>query len=229
MNPNRIIWSEEKEKIKQLQFKEKIRYIWMYFRIPIVAIVFAISFGTFLIVRIATNIPDNWLMVNFANTYADVGNNSKLWQDFTEHACFDLKEKNVEFIDESYFDYLKNQTSGNTYFNRFITLADAGKLDAITMENESLVALAKSGRLLDLNDEKCSAIKEKYGDRFIYYTPPDDDKEHTEPIAVGIDLTDSILMTKYSIYPDSCALGIGAKSENINEVEDFIDFVLEEE
>lgn len=229
MNPNKIIWSEEKEKIKQLSTKEKIRYIWTYFWIPIVAVIFVLGFGTFLAVRIATNIPDNWIMVNFANTNADLGNNSKLWRDFTKKTGYDLKEKKVDFIDESYFDYLKNQTSGNTYFNRFITLADSGKLDAITMENDSLAALAQSGRLMNLDDERCTSIKKKYGERFIYYTPPKDDKDHKEPIAVGIDLSDSLLMTEYHIYTGSCALGIGAKSENINQVEDFIDFVLGED
>ena len=59
-NPNKIVWSEEMAKIKRLPFKEKLRYIWMYFKIPIIAALFVIGFGTFLIIRIATNIPGNW-------------------------------------------------------------------------------------------------------------------------------------------------------------------------
>jgi hypothetical protein len=228
LNPNKIIWSEEKEKIKSLPFREKIRYIRMYFWIPIVLIAFAIGFGTFLTVRIATNIPDNWLMVTFANTSANVGTGSALWKDFTEHTGYDLTKKKVEFNAESYFDYLQNQASGNAYFNTFVTLADAGELDAITMEKDSLTALGQSGRLLDLNDKRCAAIKKKYGNRFLYYTPSEDDKEHTEPVAVGIDLSDSILVTEQHVYGKSCALGIGAKSENLKEVEDFLDYVLGE-
>lgn len=229
MNPNKIIWSEEKEKIKALPFKEKIRYIWTYFWIPIVLIVFVLGFGSFLAVRIATNIPDNWLMVTFANTSADVGTGSELWTDFTEHTGYDLTQKKVEFNAESYFDYLKNEASGNAYFNTFVTLADTGELDAITMGKDSLVATGQSGRLLDLNSKRCASIKAKYGDRFLYYTPDKDDKEHTEPIAVGIDLSDSILVTKYYVYQETCALGIGAESENLKEVEDFLDYVLREE
>lgn len=226
MNPNKIVWSEEKEKLKRLPFKEKIRYIWMYFWIPIVAGVFVLAFGTFLIVRIATNIPDNWLMVTFANTYADAGTGSKLWEDFTQDVGYDLKEKKVEFNASSYFDYTKNQARGNAYYNAFITLADAGELDAITMEPESLAALGQSGRLMDLDDERCASIKEKYADRFIYYEPPEDDEEHTDPIPVGIDISDSALIGEYHIYSEGCALGIGAQSENLKEVEDFLDFVL---
>lgn len=228
MNPNKIVWSEEKEKIKKLPFKEKIRYIWMYFWIPIVAILFVLIFGTFLIVRIATNIPDNWLTVTFANTTVQAGTGSQLWDDFTGYAGYDLTEKKVEFNSESYFDYTKNQARGNAYYNAFVSLADAGEIDAITMEKDSLAALGESGRLFDLNDEKCADIKAKYADRFIYYTPVDEEGAEQEPIPVGVDISDSALVNKYHIYSDSCALGIGAHSENMKEIGDFLSFVLGE-
>ena len=204
--------------------KEKIRYIWMYFKIPIIAIVFVLAFGTFLVIRIATNIPDNWLMVTFSNTTVQAGTGSQLWQDFTAYADYDLTQKKVEFNAESYFDYTKNQGSGNAYYNAFVTLADAGEIDAITMEPASLAALGQSGRLFDLNDERCADIKAAYGDRFIYYTPLDEDGKELEPIPVGIDISDSLLVTKYHVYADGCALGVGAHSENIKEVLDFLNF-----
>ncbi len=228
ISPNKIVWSEEKKKIKEMPFKEAVAYIWMYFKIPIIAIVFVLGFGTFLIVRLATNIPDNWLMVTFANTTVDVGTGSELWEDFTKTAGYDLKAKKVEFNAESYFDYLQNQARGNAYYNAFVTLADAGELDAITMEKDSLAALGQSGRLLDLNEERCASIKQKYADRFIWYEPEDENGKKLEKIPVGIDVSDSILMTKYHLYADSCAIGIGAKSENLKEVEFFIDYILGE-
>lgn len=225
-NPNKSVWAEERAKIKALPFKEKIQYIWMYFKIPIIIALFVIGFGTFLIVRIATNIPDNWLTVTFANTTARAGTGSEIWKDFTEYAGYDLKQKKVEFNAESYFDYLQNQARGNAYYNAFVSLADAGEIDAITMSKDSLAALGQSGRLFDLNDEACASLKEKYADRFIYYTPVNDE-EHTAPIPVGIDVSDSLLVTKYKVYSGDCALGVGAHSENIKEVEDFLRFILE--
>ena len=228
MNPNKINWSEEKEKIKSMPKREALSYIWMYFKIPIIAIVFVLAFGTFLIIRIATNIPDNWLMVNFSNTYADVGTGSKLWEDFTKAEGYDLTKKKVEFNASSYFDYTKNQARGNAYYNAFITLADTGELDAITMERESLAALGRSGRLMDLNDERWASIKKKYADRFVYYEPEEPDEDHPGPIPVGIDISDSILISEYHVYSESCALGVGAQSKNLKEVEDFLDYVLGE-
>lgn len=228
MNPNKINWSEEKEKIKTLPKKEALQYIWMYFKIPIIIIVFVLAFGTFLTIRIVTNIPENWLMVTYANTNADVGTGSQLWKEFTENTGYDLTKKKVEFNAESYFDYTKNQARGNPYFNAFTTLADAGELDAITMEKDSLAALGQSKRLMDLNDERCASIKKKYGSRFVYYEPEETTEDTPGPVAVGIDVSDSILVTKYHVYKDSCALGIGAQSKNLQEVEDFLDFILGE-
>ena len=48
------------------------------------------------------------------------------------------------------------------------------------------------------------------------------------PVTCAIDISDSLLVTKYHLYVDSCALGVGAHSENIKEVGDFLNFVLGE-
>ncbi len=226
LNPNKLDLAEEKKKLREMSFSEAVQYIWMYFKIPIIAVFAVLAIGIFLTVRIATNIPDNWLMVTFSNTTVDAGTGSPLWEAFTDAAGYDLTEKKVEFNSVSYFDYLQNQARGNAYYNAFVTLADVGELDAITMEVDSLAALGQSGRLMDLNDPRCAAIKEKYADRFVYYTPPEDDEDFDGPIPVGIDISDSILVTEYHLYQDSCAIGIGAHSENLEEVEYFIDFVL---
>ena len=62
----------------------------------------------------------------------------------------------------------------------------------------------------------------------MYYEPKEPTEEIPGPVAVGIDVSDSILITKYHVYQDSCALGIGAASKNLQEVEDFLDFILGE-
>lgn len=161
-----------------------------------------------------------------ANTYAEVGNGSELWDGYVEYTGYDTKQKNVEFNCQSYFDYEKSLI-GNSYFEAFVAYTDAGTLDAVTMEKASLIALGKSGRLMDLDSEVCSSIKEKYGDRFVYCEAYG--KEYSdEPIAVGIDISDSLLMKKYNMYKDSCVLGIGAKSSHIDAVEKFLDYIFEE-
>ena len=102
-----------------------------------------------------------------------------------------------------------------------------GVLDGITSGRDSLQALGKTGRLIDLDSEACASIKEKYGDRFIYAVPNDESYGGREA-AVCIDISDSRLVTEYKVYNEPCALGIGANSSNIEAVERFLDFIFEE-
>ena len=220
-------WADtEKQKISEIPgFRKKAEYIWEYYKLWIIGIVCAIWFFSFAIHQYTTTLHDYWCFMVFSNTYADAGDGSELWQDYVDYAGFDLEEKEVEFIANSYFDYLKGVT-GNTYFEAFVAYADGGVLDGIVQGSGSLAALGKTGRLMDLDSEECASIRSKYGDRFIY-SDPIDDEYGSDKVAVGIDISDSKLVKKYNVYSVDIALGIGANSQNVESVEKFLDFILE--
>lgn len=218
----RLWYYTETRKLLDLDWKQKLEYIWNYYKLWIIGIVSFLAITTFLIVRISTNVEGNWLYGMFANTFADVGTGSELWEDFAEYADLDLKEKKLEFNAEVYFDYLKNQAKGNDYYNAFVALTDGGILNFITMEPDSLEALAQSGRLTDLRLDRCKELLERYSDRLIWF------QGQEGPIPVGFDVSDSILITKYHIYPERCAIGICAHSENLDVLARFLEFILKE-
>jgi hypothetical protein len=134
----------------------------------------------------------------------------------------------VNFDNECYFDYSKNNAVGNTYYERLVTFIEAGVQDAVIMKSDDLISFGESGRLLDLESEECESIREKYGEYFIYCTPSDEDYSEGEQVAVGIDISESVLMSEYKIYDDNCALGIGEYSSNVDAVELFLDYIFEE-
>lgn len=217
----------EKEKISGIPgIKKKVEYIWEYYKLWIIGVVLFIWFTTFAIRQYTTNLRDYWCFMVFANTYADAGNGSQLWKDYIDCAGFDLTEKAVEFNANSYFDYNKG-VIGNSYFEAFVAYADSGTLDAIVMGRDSLTALGQTGRLLDLNSEACASIKAKYGDRFLYAVPLNDENS-AEEVPVCIDISDSLLVSRYGVYSEPCAIGIGALSENVNSVELFLDLIFRE-
>ncbi|MCD8008783.1 MAG: hypothetical protein LUF68_07625 [Clostridiales bacterium] len=218
----------EKEKIAGLPDRRaKAEYIWQYYKLWIIGIVCGVSLLGYVIYQVNTALSENWLYVTFTNTYEEVGTGSDLWEDFVEYAGFDLSEKNVIFNNSSYFDYASNQGSGNTYYQVFVSYVDAGTLDCVTMEEDSLVALGATGRLLDLNSEGCASIVEKYGDRLVYCEPYDEEYSD-DLVPVGIDVSDTCLMTEYQLYEDSCVIGIGAYSQNLDAVELFLDYLIGE-
>lgn len=217
-----------KKQIAELDgWKAKTQYIWQYYYLWIIGIIAAVCFIIFAVQRFFFHVNDNWFYIMFNNTYAEVGDHSELWKGYVDYTGYDLKEKNVVFNNSSYFDY-KEGVTGNSYFEAFVAYTEGGTLDAITMEADSLTALGESGRLIDLNSECCRSIKEKYGDRFLYCNP-NDEEYSTDSVPVGIDISDSVLISKYHVYPESCALGIGAGSSHLDAVEAFLDYIYMEE
>ena len=215
----------EKKKISEISgWKDKLLYIWDYYKLWIVGILALIAAVIVFFVQSGMVSSEHWFYLILANTMEDVGTGSRLCRDFTKYAGFNLQEKDVVFNNQIYFDFTLN-TTGNTYFDSFIVFAEAGTLDAITMEGASLTALGQTGRLMDLNCEEASSIRKKYGDRFLYYETED---EEGNPVSfpVGIDISDSILMTDYQLYGHTCALGLGYKSTHLEATEQFLDFIL---
>lgn len=217
----------EKQKIKDIEgLPAKLEYIWDYYKLWIIGIAAFIVVGIYLLTRLNAARSDYDFYLILANTMENVGTDSSLCRGFRESASFETENPNVVFNNQIYFDFTLN-TTGNTYFNTFIVFAEAGTLDAITMETESLVALGQTGRLMDLNDEAAAAIKEKYEDRFLYYETVDE-QGNAVSYPIGIDVSDSILMTQYHVYGRSCALGLGYRSENTGATLQFLDYILQQ-
>ena len=217
-------FKSEREKLQGKTAKQKLGYIWDYYSLWIIGIVCLICFGSFVIHEARTALKDHWFYITITNTREDVGTNSDLWRGYVDYTGYDVTEKMVEFNDEIYFDYSNHRAAGNKYYEVFVATVDSGVLDAVTMEPDELSALGESGRLMDLQDERCASIYAKYKDRLIYSIPYDTEYS-TDPVPVGIDISDSILMTRYHLYADGCALGIGAQSSNIDAVEKFLEYI----
>ena len=216
----------EKEKIASLPAKQRIRYIWDYYWLWIIGIGFALIFGIWFVWRSATAIRENWISVVFPNAMTEVGNDSKLWKDYVEFSGFDTKEKNVLFEDRLYFDPTTASGMNNNYYQSFVAMIETGQADAVTMRRDEIEALGKSGYLIDLSSDPVKEIYDRYKDRLVYSIPYDTSYS-TDPVPVGIDVSDSILMTEYHIYENSCVFSIGSNSRNIETCGQFLDWILD--
>ena len=227
--------AEERAKLSEMSFGKAVKYIWQYYWIFILGAVGLIWFVWFLVTHLLAGAPQYWIYAVFANSMASAGNDSRIWRDFAEYSGYDTSEKRIEFSTNMYFDYNRNQARGNEYYNSFVALTDTGTLDLITMMPEQLAPLGESGRLLSWDLEECKALREKYADRLIWYEPPEtaveteeaEEVEKPAPIPVGINVSDSLLVTKYQLYPESAALGIASGTTRLDAVETFLEFIFE--
>ena len=216
-------YAAEREKLRSLSRRAKAEYIWQYYKLWIIALVSVVGLSVYITVHRLTVPADNWLYITFANTYADAaGNNSALWRGFAEASGYDTREKNIYFNNSCYFD--PSDTRYNAYYTYFVAYVEAGTLDAITMERGDLETLGARGRLLDLTMEAADGLAEKYAERLIYAIPADTEYG-SEPVPIGIDLSDTCLVTEFHIYEGTCALGVSANCPHIDAVERFLEYV----
>ncbi len=220
-------YRREKEKLAGMTGRERASYIITYYWIWILGIAVAVSFLFYAVYRANFTVNNNWIYGYFVNTMEPGGKGSALWEDFAEFSGYDLSEGNIEFIARAFFDPTKPGGTNNSYYQAFVAVVEAGALDFVTMGEPGLTVIGSSGRLLDLNDERCDAIREKYEDRLVTCIPFDESYS-TEPVPIGIDVSDSLLVTKYHLYEESCVLGIAAYSKHLEAVETFLEFILGE-
>ncbi|MCF0133073.1 MAG: hypothetical protein HUJ72_04335 [Blautia sp.] len=218
----------EKEKLKDYSLREKMQYILEYYWLWILGIILAVTIPAYVIFRATTAIKDYWFFIVYTNTFKEIGNKSELWEGYVDYTGYDLDQKMVNFNASCYFDPTSTSGMRSNYYESFVVFADTGDLDAVTMEKEQIEALGKTGRLMDLEDERCTVLMEKYSDRLVYCIP-DPEMSEKERIPVGIDISDSILMTEYDLYENTCVLGVGANSENLEAVELYLEYIYKEE
>lgn len=207
--------------------KEKIDHILTYYWLPVFGVIFGIAFAIYLFSHILFGIRENWIYITLVNVPVSDEGVSTLKDAFTEYAGYDPRQKNVVFNANSYFDAATLQGTNNSYFQVFVAMVESGDLDAVIAGRENLAAVGAGGRLKDLSSDEVSSFFDKYRDRFIYCTP-NDEEYSTGEVPVGIDISDSRVVTEYGIYTGDCALGMGAYSDNIDEVLRFLKFVLPE-
>lgn len=214
----------EREKLQPLSTRQKLAYIWDYYKLWIIGIVALVLFSGYMVSNYIHANRETHVYIMYVNTFAEIGQDSDFWQGYVDFADVDAAQENVSFDAENYFKMAN--ANGNTYYEKAVVLMDSGTMDAIVMEPEELAQLGEHGRLIDLNNEKTRALAEKYSDRLITVPVTDDDGTARE-IPVGIDISDSTLVTQQGAY-ESCAIGICSDAQHIDAVETFLAYILQE-
>ena len=222
------ILKQEKEKIRDLPPRKKAAYILDYYWLWLLGIFCVIFLTGYIIYQAFFSVKDYWFYAMYANTMENGGNASPLWHDFVDYAGFDTSQKRVEMNASFWFDPSVRGGTDNSYYQAFVALTESGALDVVVMGNAGLEGIGSSGRLLDLHDARCTEILKNYEDHLIYCIPYDTEYSE-EPVPVGIDVTDSLLTTKYHLYGEPCALGISAYTQRIESAELFLEFIFQEE
>lgn len=228
MDKARHFLSGEAKKLAALPPKKKLQYIWMYYKIPILAAAFVIIFVTYMHGQMSAQLAESHFAACFGNTTAQLDGDSDFARDFADYAGYDLTQKSLAFFDECYCHPSERSSANNTYFNLLVTYLDSGTIDVLVMDEIDVAAVGASGRLIDLRDERTAAICEKYADRLVYCIPNEQSDYSDEPVPVAINLAGSRIVGDGKPYSEA-ALGINALAPHIDQAETFLSYLFEEE
>lgn len=218
-------YRDEREKLRGYGPRDTIRYIWQYYRLWIIGIGLVLGFAVYALWIYVTVPGDIHFYGIFSNTYAQLGQGSDFYNGFVEAAGIDLSTGVVE-IDCASYCKPSGRVIGNTYYDKLISMLDGHVDDVWVAEAEDIAAVGATGRLMDLNT--ADVLKEKYGDRFVYCTPLNESYSD-QPVAVGIDLSGTALVSEYGAYPNGAALGVNAYTQRFDRVVAFLDYLFQYE
>lgn len=214
---------DEREKLRGYGPRDRLRYVWQYYRLWIIGIGFVVCFAAYALWNYFTVPGDIHFYAIFSNTYARLGQGSDFYNGFVEAAGYDLSTGVVE-IDCANYCKPSGRATGNTYYEKLISMLD-GKVDDIWVaEAEDVIAIGETGRLMDLNTN--DVLKEKYSARFVYCTPLDESYSD-QPVPIGIDLSGTALVGEYSAYPNGAVLGVNAYTQRPDQVVVFLDYLFQ--
>lgn len=211
---------EERERMKNAPFSEKIKYFWMYYKWHTVACVAGLAILISLIYSFVTH-KEMGFYVAMLNSTALTGA-TQYANDFAELNGIDTKEYEVMFDSDLYCDENSLDQYSVATTQRIFTYLSAGDIDAIVTSTESIQRYSYQDTLMDLREfltpEEIARYKSDfyYIDKAVadminaedadpnaeipYPEDPFDPTSMEDPIPVGISVEGSKMIPEYYLF-----------------------------
>ncbi len=192
----------EKQKLKDMNFQDKIGYLWDYYRIHAIVIIGAIALISYIIYEIITpNIETQFYAAIINNSISD-----EVWEQydakFSEYLDLDPKTEDIQF---NYNFYLNSNSEYTMSMQQALTTyIAAGEVDVIIAPESTFKEYAYHGFFEDISDQLPTDLYTSLAD----YVFISNTEELPEKNVYGIYLTDSKLFTEYANNSDPYVLGI---------------------
>lgn len=245
-------FKEERDAIKNADFKTKAKYYLYYYKLHIIAVACALILVITLVHDILTH-KDNALFAVMLNSAVLVEDDAEAFvQNYTEYAGIDTDEYIIQIDSSINFDQTALEELAMSASQRLMVYTATGELDVIVGGSDIFPAQAGQGMFHNLQDiltEEQLAQYEPYfyyvdqaiidewdeialeGDpNAVYPDMPDPFKpeEMETPIPVGLVVTDCDTLTgTYYFRGDYSAIGVLVNAPNLENAVKFIDYIFE--
>lgn len=213
----------EKEKLKNMPFKERLPYLWEYYKFHAIVTIAVIGLLVYTIIQIFT--PD--IETQF---YAAIINNSiseDLWsqyaEDFSSHLELNPKKERVEINPTYYFNGAPEYALSMQQV--FTTRIAVKEIDVVIAPESLFKDYAYNGYFTKLTEQLPTDIYSSLTDYF-YLSNTDEDLDSKD--VYGIYLSDTDLFKKNAINDDPYILGIVANYQHKENTAEFVRYLFQQ-
>lgn len=218
----------EREKLKAMNFGEKIDYIWTYYKAPILITLFLLISVIYTVHHFTTNNQESILYSMVINADAtDQTNGADLYDAFLEKQGYDTEnykiERNTSIV-------LTKTEDGNytdpQMLSVMYTLIMAGTVDHVLANEDTLLMLSENGYVMPLSSYMSEEEIAKYDaeGRVLYAIDP----ETNENTAFCISLEDCEKIENSPLFYEAPYFGMIYGAEHEENSIDFLYYLLEE-
>lgn len=210
-----------KEELKNLPFKKKVQYFMDYYaKIVVVAIIAVVALFS-LLNTMVFNRSTCRLSLVFLNT-CQTSDTETLTDTLSEYLVLGNKNDYVSAENFNTEDYQMNMT--------YVTRIGAGSVDLVVCSREDFKNEAEKGYFADLTTVLPEELYESLSGQILDGQTAETDNEgnvisYSEPMPMGIDVSDSSFLTEYTAYckdPVLCVLANAPNPENAIKVVSYV-------
>jgi len=184
---------EELQKIKTMSFKDKIWYIWEYYKIPILAVIFLIFFLATLLPSVLNQKEPEFTCYIINNPIYDERTDT-LKDGFSAYAGLDTAKKEWELDTTMVLNTDESTGIGYEFFIKITAVIASKGLDVIIGDEAVTNYYSSLSGYLDLEEALPAEILDLVNDR-LYYAAD----EFGEEKAYAIDISDSAVLKNIGI------------------------------
>jgi len=246
-------FKEERDKIKNASFSEKLRYFWTYYKIHTIGALVALIFIVVLIHDITTQKENLFFAAILNCAELDTERTDSFAAEYAEFAEIDTSSGEILFDSSMTLEETPTSELGVAASQRMLVYTSSGELDVIVGGSDVFNDYANTDIFADLSEILSPEQLAKYEPYFYYvdmadirdmqnseeiysvdYVPPTPKdprkpEEMREPIPVGLFVTDceKLSETYYFTGQDYTAVGVMLNTAHLENALKFIDYLFE--
>ncbi len=209
----------EKEKLREMVFKDKVTYIWEYYKFHIIGVAAMIALIAYFIYGLLnpTIQPQFYAAIINNRVSDDVLDNAA--SEFADRLDLNLKRENIEFNTTFYYELNGQYTF--TMQQALTTYISAKEIDVVIAPETYFQKYAYYDTFAKLSDELPTDIYSSLTDQF-YLTDTEEDATQSD---YGIYLSDTKLFKDVTDETDPYVLGIVINAPHIENTVEFVRYL----